>query len=234
MREKHQLEVVADHKRLFKDYLAKKKEKNNICTDTKSKCRHGLLECYDERLDLYQEFYLAFASAINEASGTDEEKTNAGIEATRVKYAAVWNDVARMEELIFVLLGLGTHHILNGCNDDATEKALFAYYFYQHIAVYLEKTQPEIKWHRIEELSCDSHTLVSFYRKNIPCSCLNEIYEHVKSIPKTGICDYPNCPDREVEKKKMKCCTGCRKMTCYCSSACRKAHWPEHKHCCPQ
>jgi hypothetical protein len=140
-----------------------------------------------------------------------------------------------MEELIFLCLSLGTDHILNGCDVDAAQGASFAYYFYQHIAVYLEKTQPEIKWHRITDYSsCDPHTLLSFYRKHIPCSCLDEMYEEVKSIPKMGLCDYPNCglPGGKAERRKMLHCTGCRKMTSYCSPACQKAHWPEHKYCC--
>ncbi len=204
---------------LFKDHFKEREE---------TKCRHGISECCDKQL--YLEFLLTFWLD----SGTEESlpsRITAGIEATSVKYAAVWNDVAKMEEVISVCLSLGTQNILNGRDDAAAEYASFAHYFYQHVAVYLKKTRSEIKWHRIRDLSCDPHTLVSFYRKRIPCSCLDEIYEEVKSIPKTGLCDYPNC-DRKVERKKMKACTGCRKMTWYCSPACRKAHWPEHKHCC--
>jgi hypothetical protein len=197
-----------------------------------TKCRHGLSECRDK--DLCQDFLLAFRYAVSEASGNKQSSLpsciNAGVEATREKYAAVWNDVAKMEGIISVCLSLGTIQILIG-RDDSAESAAFAYYFYQHVAVYLKKTQPEIKWHRIRDLSCDPHTLVSFYRKRIPCSCLDEIYGEVKSIPKTGFCDYPNC-GRKVERQKIKCCTGCRMMTSYCSPACQKAHWSEHKHCC--
>lgn len=233
MREQHRLHMEAQLvQRLTK------KEKKHTSSVTNTKCLHGLSESRDK--DLCWKFFMAFGHGVVSEAWVNKESSlpsriNAGVEATIEEYAAVWNDVAKMEEMISFCLFLGTFQILAG-RDESTESATFAYYFYQHVAVYLRKTRPEIKWHRIRDLSCDPHTLVSFYRKRIPCSCLDEIYEEVKSIPKTGLCDYPNCChhyyDRMVERKKMKACTGCRKMTWYCSRSCQKADWPEHKHCC--
>lgn len=42
---------------------------------------------------------------------------------------------------------------------------------------------------RLYELNnADEHTLVEYFATRIPCSCLDEKYEQVKSITKTGIC----------------------------------------------
>ena len=233
IREAHRLEVVADHMEAQLVQSLTKKEKKHVSTVTKTTCLHGLSECRDK--DLCWKFFTAFGHAVVSEAWNNKESSlpsriNAGFEATREKYAAVWNDVAKMEEIISFCVFLGTYQILAG-HDYSVESATFAFYFYEHAAVYLKKTRPEIRWHRIRDLSCDPHTLVSFYRKRIPCSCLDEIYEGVKSIPKTGVCDYPNCCllDTKVERKKLKACTGCRKMTWYCSSECQKADWKRHK-----
>ena len=71
-------------------------------------------------------------------------------------------------------------------------------------------------------------SLVKFYRKRTPCSCLDEMYAEVKPQPKTGICHH--CHGR-FERRVLKDCTGCRKMQ-YCSKQCQKANWSRHKEVC--
>ena len=71
-------------------------------------------------------------------------------------------------------------------------------------------------------------SLVKFFRKRTPCSCLDEMYAEVKSQPKTGICHH--CT-RRFERRALKDCTGCRKVQ-YCSEQCQKADWSRHKEDC--
>ena len=90
-------------------------------------------------------------------------------------------------------------------------------------------------WTKILELqSADDHTLVSYYRKRIPCSCLDKKYKEVKSVKKMGLCRNPNCslPDNgRVERRKMFSCTRCGVVN-YCSVKCQRADWNRHRKGC--
>eukprot|EP00986_Skeletonema_menzelii_P013044 scaffold7396_cov127-Skeletonema_menzelii.AAC.7 len=74
------------------------------------------------------------------------------------------------------------------------------------------------------------HTLVSFLKKRIPCSCLDEKYKEVKSIPKIGLCCNHGCslPFGKTERSLTECCSRCRTAN-YCSRKCQVAAWPGHK-----
>ena len=94
--------------------------------------------------------------------------------------------------------------------------------------------QNDIYWTKVFELSsADEHTLVKFFRRRIPCSCLNEKYKEVKHVTKLGICYNPACllPDRKTERCKLSQCTRCRQAN-YCSVECQRADWKSHKKTC--
>ena len=88
----------------------------------------------------------------------------------------------------------------------------------------------------LELIDADEHTLVQYFRKQIPCSCLDEKYKQVKSIPKMGVCYNPECPlpDRRAVRSKMLRCTRCQtsRNVNYCSRECQEANWPAHKNYC--
>lgn len=89
--------------------------------------------------------------------------------------------------------------------------------------------QPEL----FETNHADIHTLVSFFRRNIPCSCLDEKYKEVKSVTRVGLCHNPNCslPGHLVKRRKMLYCTRCG-TTNYCSRECQVEDWPRHRKNC--
>mmetsp|Transcript_28894 Transcript_28894/g.46867 ORF Transcript_28894/g.46867 Transcript_28894/m.46867 type:complete len:89 (-) Transcript_28894:202-468(-) len=79
--------------------------------------------------------------------------------------------------------------------------------------------QPQIIPAKMAELlRGDKKTLVTYYWQRIPCGCLDEKYEAVKSVTRSGFCCNVACPipDRMVEQKKMLYCTHYR-VTNYCS-----------------
>ena len=159
-----------------------------------------------------------------------------GYEATKIKFAEVWNDADKMQLVVSYFVCNGTNKILlyrDSDSDRGCYDAIFASFFEQEIAVNIQKTQASRHWGKISELRCDEHTLVSFFRKRIPCKCLDERYKEVKSITKVGICNNPSCslPDRTAERSKMLSCTRCRRAN-YCSRECQKAAWPLHKQSC--
>ena len=79
----------------------------------------------------------------------------------------------------------------------------------------------------------DEHTLISFFKKRISCSCLDGMYKQVKSMKKLGICYnfYCTLPYCRAERNLMKSCSGCRSVN-YCSRACQKMDWLRHKGYC--
>mmetsp|Transcript_22609 Transcript_22609/g.29047 ORF Transcript_22609/g.29047 Transcript_22609/m.29047 type:complete len:120 (+) Transcript_22609:3-362(+) len=87
----------------------------------------------------------------------------------------------------------------------------------------------------MEMVIADDHTLVSFYRKRISCTCLAKKYKEVKSIKKMGYCNNDKCPlpGRKVERSKMLYCTRCR-YAYYCSRDCQEAAWSEHREECKE
>jgi hypothetical protein len=85
----------------------------------------------------------------------------------------------------------------------------------------------------MELIDADEQTLVQFFQKQIPCSCLDEKYKEVKAITKIGICINEDCPlpDRRAIRSKMMCCTRCN-IAHYCSRKCQKVNWSKHKNWC--
>ena len=157
-------------------------------------------------------------------------------EATSTKYDEVWFYQDMMELVISHFLAEGASAILEENDDLARQSATFA--------ILCETWRDTItcnndlfrKWGKIEELSsdaCDEHTLVSFFRKRVPCKCLDKKYKEVKSIVKTGLCMNLDCslPGRKVEASKLMHCEQCQMMQ-YCSIECQKQAWPKHKEQC--
>eukprot|EP00984_Skeletonema_dohrnii_P037658 scaffold39938_cov250-Skeletonema_dohrnii-CCMP3373.AAC.2 len=203
------------------------------------KCWHG----FDKKDKICVEFVNAFRDAYGYKYEADKED-NADIpsclieaeSATMDKYAEVWNDSAKIEIAINCLLSTGVHNIIFGCDAAAENDAMYARYLEQHIAVALKQTQALPAWHKIQEVSQgDMHTLVKFYRKRIPCSCLDEKYQEVKSITKIGFCDRPECSFLygQLERKKTMYCSRCR-ITTYCSRKCQEVDWKRHSALCDQ
>jgi hypothetical protein len=137
-----------------------------------------------------------------------------------------------MEMVLSFCLYNGARQILYGNNDSARECAIFARYFEQYAAVELHKTQALINWPKVEELTvrADDHSLVKFFRRRIPCSCLDEKYEEVKASTKMGVCYNPKCRGM-VERSKTMYCSRCR-CTTYCSRGCQRVDWSAHKEFC--
>ena len=155
--------------------------------------------------------------------------------ATKGRFAAVWDNSAKMEIVISYYLSNGTQHILEGNDDSARALAIFARYLEQCTAVGLKQTQALVNFPKIDEVSnsSDIHTLVKFLRKRIPCKCLDKKYKEVKDTAKLSFCYNQECsiPNGQVERGKTFYCSRCRCET-YCSRACQKADWINHKQYC--
>ena len=150
--------------------------------------------------------------------------------ATMDEFADVWHDATKTEMVLSYFLSKGTNTILE--NDYLIDPAssVLARYLEQHIAVELKQTQALINWPKIVETSyeaeMDMHTLIKFFRRRIPCSCLDGEYQRW-NVTKVGFCFNPLCippEDVELERSKTKYCSRCR-CVAYCCRECQEAHW---------
>ena len=165
-------------------------------------------------------------------------------EATKTKYAEVWNDPNKMNWVVSYFVRLGTKTILDDSvtNETAARSAMFSSFFEQWAAVVVHAKEARAScdwdifrvlchWTKILELyKGDEHTLVSFFRKRITCKCLDDKYKEVRSITKIGYCCYEDCslPGNKTIRSKMLYCTQCRRAN-YCSRECQVAHWLSHR-----
>ena len=154
------------------------------------------------------------------------------------EFADVWNDSTKMEMVLSYFLSEGTKTILE--NDylmNVPANSVLARYLEQYIAVHLKQTQALMNWPKIVESSyeidSDMHTLIKFFRRRIPCSCLDEEYQRWKHVTKVGSCFNPQCciPSDCVERSKTKYCSRCR-CVAYCCRECQEADWWWHKPYC--
>ena len=197
-------------------------------------CDHGHgSRAIDERvLDFIRAFNSAFFAA-------EESLVNATKVVSR-RYATVWLDSAKMKAVVSCLVCEATENALRGAaRGSAGYCAALAYFFEHHIAVGMNNTEEAIaslnsqKAFELHVADNNDRVLISFLRKRIPCKCLDEKYNEVKTRPKMGICSNPECPlpERKAERSKMFYCTQCS-CAYYCSSECQTADWPEHKEAC--
>jgi hypothetical protein len=209
-----------------------------LVISAKTKCFHGRHPLSAGETKICRDFIAAFLTVLH-------SEANVGLafalaqEATIDEYAEVYD--SKLDGVISILLFTGTECILGGHNHISTNPhktaqtfASLVGYFEDYMAVCSSTAEAISKTTKIIELgSADDHTLVSFYRKRITCSCLDEKYEEVKSVKKMGRCFNPNCshPGGMVERSKMLSCARCGYAN-YCSVECQKAIWKAHRvHC---
>jgi hypothetical protein len=196
------------------------------------RCWHGKASI---RRGLYTQackFDLAFTDAYNDAGGVLNSKIITAYHTTMDTFTDVWNSEAAMKFIALHFMSAGTGCLLGGDTKAASHYASIAYFFDQHVVCNLRKDRPTMNWPKMNELyfDPDEHTLVSFFKKRISCSCLDDMYEQVKSVKKLGICYNVNCPlpDHKAIRSFTKCCSRCRRVN-YCSRECQEDNWQSHK-----
>ena len=201
------------------------------------KCQHGLVHLSPGDQKICIECIEAFLTALFSQDDMVEGFL-AAIDATETEYPQKYAEVyaSKLDKVISIILNNGTQRILDGDKSIAQVYASVAGYFEEWIAVNLHKSKDIVNKGKVFELNgADDHTLVQYYRKRIPCTCLDEKYKEVKSIKKMGKCHSPKCslPGRKVERSKMFYCTRCGEAN-YCSVACQKSDWKRHKKFCDE
>ena len=138
-----------------------------------------------------------------------------------------------MKNIISYFIWEGTEElILNGATSKHAVKAAFYINYFEHALKAFFLTKPGIL-HRSGFIApgiVDAHTLVRFFQKRIPCTCLDTKYEEVRSITKMSVCHNPSCnlPHRRAARSDMFYCAQCKQAN-YCSRECQKSDWKRHK-----
>ena len=213
-------------------------EKKELEEEASENCTHGYNPSSPAEGRFCDKFMLeysrAFKAARDRGGGEDGvlKCLQSAFNFTLEKYPKESRKISNMECVISCCLSLGTKLILDGNYDVATRHiAACAKYFKDNIAIELRKMNLDAKV--VELFHADEHTLVQFFRKRIPCKCLDERYKEVKTITKMGICFNRQCPipDHRAVRSKMVYCTRCCQAN-YCSRTCQEAHWSTHKKRC--
>ena len=195
-------------------------------------CKHGVDDLSLQGVPFL--FLAAFRDSFRSTKGGNYSLADRlkGAEASTLdEFADVWGDTTKMEIAISCSLFAGTQFILIGKDDHARCAATLTRYLQQHVAVRLKQTQALFHLPKILEAnSADDHSLAKFFRRRIPCSCLDRKYDEVEHITKIGLCFNPQCklPMRMTARSNTKYCSRCRYAT-YCSRECQLEDWTEHK-----
>lgn len=209
-----------------------------------TQCRHGI-ELVPHEEALCQAFLDTFNEGFRAKSRSGDRNIASllfggmrAIEAVDT-FFDIWYDAVKLRKVISYCVELGVERILQGEGDqnylEVSVWSSYVYFFEQHIALKLEKTQPFLNVHKLLDTSdvSDFHAKVSFFRKRINCSCLDKKYKELKPVARMAVCRNTECslPERGVERKKILICSGCDQAI-YCSRACQKVDWPHHKEFC--
>ena len=154
-------------------------------------------------------------------------------------FVQVWKNPVMISTVNSIFINGGTTQSLKQVTRNTRIGASIVRFLEEYTAVELLQHRPLINWPKIcESYMADPHTLIKFWRHRNQCSCLDDKYQQVKHITKTGICFNAQCPNifdvfqvGYVPRSKTKYCSRCRNVT-YCSRECQVADWSEHKSAC--
>jgi hypothetical protein len=180
-------------------------EKKEIEEKEKENCKHGCNQSSSQERfceDFVKTFMDLFDSGTRRGDSSRVKCLFEAACAATTKYANQLKRDSIPEQIRSYALAKGVKFILDGNNDDARVYAMLE----SHVKVFSRTTLPDQAFTQMFELAdADEHTLVQFFRKRIPCSCLDEKYKEVKHITKMGLCCNPECPlpGKMVVRSKM-------------------------------
>ena len=199
---------------------------------------------------LYEELSSLFATAVTTNASIEPYKTYVHL-VERLKQSpckGVFEDEAKQKQILPLLHCLGTNLLIKDeeyYSANPNEAQMFGnsgYFSYMSTIVALVAIFSQHHFD-VDEVLADKISRKQFrdlnqfglavdtcryYKKNIPCKCLKDIYKRLKAQPKMGECI--SC-HKKSERSKLFLCGRC-KFNHYCSVECQAADYPDHKqHC---
>lgn len=158
-----------------------------------------------------------------------DEKELGAVNLTQENHPEVWEDERMRKMVINIFCSMGTNAFLKGdmfhAMDLATVVILLEKYdgedYFTALTGNLSVNEDNLSISGGEEID-----VICFFKKRIPCSCLNEKYSHFNQFQKRGSkCE--KCREKKNCKTLMTC-NGCRSVH-YCSRDCQVLDWPDHR-----
>jgi hypothetical protein len=201
------------------------------------KCAHGWTGWRGkgalESRFIYKEFLDEAVRAADADLGDFVDKFAHGMQSSQKKHMLFWCVTSNLEHIKTHFISVGVDKLLDGCDGEKVVVCAYFVRFFEQYIDCLTEHKPMNASKTYELLFADHRAIVSFFRRRIRCGCLDEAYDTVRDLPKMAVCSNINCklPNRRVEKSKLKSCSKCYQVH-YCSKACQRIAWPEHKKMC--
>jgi len=152
-------------------------------------CNHGFFASSLEEHNRCEVFAATYLEVLF-ADGPKDWAFHEGAAATEKIFPGVWRNTEKLELIQSYFLSHGADAVLDGDIKMARFDAFAAIYLEQWIDDFLDGTRKvTVPAKLVELLRADEHTLVSFFRKCIPCSYLDAKHKEVKMIKKMGWCN---------------------------------------------
>ena len=195
-------------------------------------CTHGWTNEFPAEHDCHK-FIEVVLDVITKATVAGTACSDA-IDKTSNLFGNVWDHTDCLEWIHKALISIGSSILLAEDDREVFDCSVvmgLCEHIHQHLACVMYQSQPFCYHARVHDLlNADQRRLVSYLKKRIQCSCLNDKYREVKALPKMGTCRYPKCsqPQAKVALSKLLTCSRC-KIQHYCSVQCQTADWQRHK-----
>jgi hypothetical protein len=136
-------------------------------------------------LEYMKTFFSEYIIGLEDRRDNPVQATATACKAAHNKYLKVWDDPDKVRWVVSNFLAKGTRHIVDGDdNNCARHCAAISNFFEQALAKQLLQTSAVNCAKLVETFRCDEHTLVSFFRKRIPCKCLDKKYKELNPSPR--------------------------------------------------
>lgn len=146
------------------------------------------------------------------------------------EYNEIWRSQTKQESIQPILLSMGCNILLKNKPRDSTNLAAAV----ATAVLYAKNEFDERKacahgtktFALLRDLNhgCLPGDTIRFFKKRIPCQCLNKLYSSVKDKPKMGVCQY--CKVMKERKLLFLCGKCC--WVHYCGKACQRMDYQDH------